>query len=269
MSLFRQGRCGKGKRRLGRRSPKGVRAGAGFREKDRDFLPGTAGVNGGALPGRRHAMRVGAVEVHCPALPNRTGGCPASGFPVGGALSGLAQARDSGRSQASPQPRVGRQPADPGGAGHDQVQRSISAQCSGAFGRTAFRHYPNLRERDGPRPRHDVSAVHFPLLSTQGCRPDAVSFECWPSSVGQVRDFHAAAPVRSQAHERGIYSAAGRLDGSRWGKFTLRHREGGKPRHLQRRLHSCAAPPPAHTERCPHKHAVLPPSRPPQTCFTP
>jgi hypothetical protein len=44
--------------------------------------------------------------------------------------------------------------------------------------------------------------VHFQLLSTRGYRPDAVTFSYWPYSVGQVRDFHPAVPVRSQAHER-------------------------------------------------------------------
>jgi len=44
--------------------------------------------------------------------------------------------------------------------------------------------------------------VHFQLLSTRGFRPDAVAFSYWPFSVGQVRDFHPAVPVRSQAHER-------------------------------------------------------------------
>ena len=43
--------------------------------------------------------------------------------------------------------------------------------------------------------------VRFPLLSTRGSRPDAVTFRYWPFSVGQVRDFHPAVPVRSQAHE--------------------------------------------------------------------
>jgi hypothetical protein len=43
--------------------------------------------------------------------------------------------------------------------------------------------------------------VHFQLLSTWGYRPDAVTFGYWPFSVGQVRDFHPAVPVRSQAHE--------------------------------------------------------------------
>ena len=46
--------------------------------------------------------------------------------------------------------------------------------------------------------------VHFQLLSTRGYRPDAVTFSYWPFSVGQVRDFHPAVPVRSQAHERGL-----------------------------------------------------------------
>lgn len=45
--------------------------------------------------------------------------------------------------------------------------------------------------------------VHFQLLSTRGYRPDAVTFSYWPFSVGQVRDFHPAVPVRSQAHSGG------------------------------------------------------------------
>jgi len=45
--------------------------------------------------------------------------------------------------------------------------------------------------------------VHFQLLSTRGCHPDAVTFSYCPYSVGQVRDFHPAVPARSQAHERG------------------------------------------------------------------
>jgi hypothetical protein len=44
--------------------------------------------------------------------------------------------------------------------------------------------------------------VHFQLLSTRGCRPDAVTFSYWPFSVSQVRDSHPAVPVRSQAHDR-------------------------------------------------------------------
>jgi hypothetical protein len=44
--------------------------------------------------------------------------------------------------------------------------------------------------------------VHFQLLSTRGYRPDAVTFSYWPYSVGQVRDFHPAVLVRSQAHNR-------------------------------------------------------------------
>jgi hypothetical protein len=43
--------------------------------------------------------------------------------------------------------------------------------------------------------------VHFQLLSTRGCRPDAVTFSYWPYSAGQVRDLHPAVPVRSQAHQ--------------------------------------------------------------------
>jgi hypothetical protein len=49
--------------------------------------------------------------------------------------------------------------------------------------------------------------VHFQLLSTRGYGPDAVTFSFWPYSVGQVRDFHPAVPVCSQAHARGLQSA--------------------------------------------------------------
>lgn len=42
--------------------------------------------------------------------------------------------------------------------------------------------------------------VHFQLLSTRGYCPGAVTFNFWPLSVGQVRDFHPAVRVRSQAH---------------------------------------------------------------------
>ena len=42
--------------------------------------------------------------------------------------------------------------------------------------------------------------VHFQLLSTRGYRPGAVTFNYWPYSVGQVRDFHPAVQVRFQAH---------------------------------------------------------------------
>src|SRR6266496_1604930 len=42
--------------------------------------------------------------------------------------------------------------------------------------------------------------VHFQLLSTRGCCPGAVTFNYWPFSVGQVRDFHPAVQARFQAH---------------------------------------------------------------------
>src|ERR1051326_6731917 len=44
--------------------------------------------------------------------------------------------------------------------------------------------------------------VHFQLLSTRGYGLDAVTFSYWPYSVGQVRDFHPAVPVRSRARVR-------------------------------------------------------------------
>ena len=50
--------------------------------------------------------------------------------------------------------------------------------------------------------------VHFQLLSTRGYRPDAVTFSFWPSSVGQVRDFHPAVPMHSQAHDRAALAGA-------------------------------------------------------------
>jgi len=65
-------------------------------------------------------------------------------------------------------------------------------------------------------------AVRFPLLSTRGYRPDAVTFSYWPFSVGQVRDSHPAVPVRSQAHGR-PRSAGGR---SRRGRLRDEHSRG-------------------------------------------
>jgi len=62
--------------------------------------------------------------------------------------------------------------------------------------------------------------VHFQLLSTRGCRPDAVTFSCWPFSVGQVGDFHPAVHVRSQAHERGAGCSLNPPAGS--GRYTDR-----------------------------------------------
>ena len=43
--------------------------------------------------------------------------------------------------------------------------------------------------------------VHFQLLSTRGCCPGAVTFNYWPFSVGQVRDFHPAVRAHFQAHQ--------------------------------------------------------------------
>ena len=61
--------------------------------------------------------------------------------------------------------------------------------------------------------------VHFQLLSTRGYRPGAVTFNYWPFSVGQVRDFHPAVQMRFQAHV-----AAGILPASEPG-FQPRRRE--------------------------------------------
>jgi hypothetical protein len=50
--------------------------------------------------------------------------------------------------------------------------------------------------------------VHFQLLSTRGYSPDAVTFNYWPYSVGQVRDFHPAVQARFQAHMSDAFGVA-------------------------------------------------------------
>ena len=42
--------------------------------------------------------------------------------------------------------------------------------------------------------------IRFPLLSTRGYCPDAVTFSYWPLSAGQVEDLHLAVKMRFQAH---------------------------------------------------------------------
>jgi hypothetical protein len=59
-------------------------------------------------------------------------------------------------------------------------------------------HRPN-RVHEGWHPSYGL-VVRFPLLSTRGYRPDAVTFSYWLFSVGQVGDFHPAVKERSQAH---------------------------------------------------------------------
>ena len=59
-------------------------------------------------------------------------------------------------------------------------------------------HRPN-RVHKGWHPSYGL-VVRFPLLSTRGYRPDAVTFSYWPFSVGQVGDLHPAVKERSQAH---------------------------------------------------------------------
>ncbi len=59
-------------------------------------------------------------------------------------------------------------------------------------------HRPN-RVHEGWHPGYGL-VVRFPLLSTRGYRPDAVTFSYWPHSVGQVGDLHPAVKERSQAH---------------------------------------------------------------------
>jgi hypothetical protein len=76
-----------------------------------------------------------------------------------------------------------------------------ASPCARKLARTADRIEFTLSAHRGG-PRYGL-VVHFQLLSTRGCRPDAVTFSYWPYSVGQVRDSHPAVPVRSQAHERG------------------------------------------------------------------
>lgn len=232
--------------------------------------------------------------VHSPALPNRTGGSPASGFPVRGP-DGLAQALVAGRAEATHQPRkpLGSAHLFPGGplatdslspgdssshrraqpcgttsalvrwvqpAGNHHVPTSLGSTVVTRFFATTDALTPAgpfLAARRGslihvtrtsghsvsnhlrcstrrvPLPqrwplyfvraspftsrlastadrieftdlcvsRHGYGlVVRFPLLSTRGYGPDAVTFSYWPFSVGQVRDFHPAVLMRSQAH---------------------------------------------------------------------
>jgi hypothetical protein len=76
-----------------------------------------------------------------------------------------------------------------------------ASPCARKLARTADRIEFTLSAHTGGRRYGRV--VHFQLLSTWGYRPNAATFSYWPYSVGQVRDFHPAVPVRSQAHERG------------------------------------------------------------------
>ena len=68
--------------------------------------------------------------------------------------------------------------------------------------------------------------VHFQLLPTRGYGPGAVTFRCWPYSVGQVRDSHPAVQVRSQAHERA--SVPARSAGNRQPRFEFAHAAGDR-----------------------------------------
>ena len=72
--------------------------------------------------------------------------------------------------------------------------------CGRKLANTADRIEFTLSAHAGER-RYGL-VVHFQLLSTREYRLDAVTFSYWPFSVGQVRDFHPAVPVRSQAHNR-------------------------------------------------------------------
>jgi len=63
--------------------------------------------------------------------------------------------------------------------------------------------------------------VHFQLLSTRGYGPGAVTFNYWPYSVGQVRDFHPAVQARFQAHNRvGMRDLISPLPPNRTGGFS-------------------------------------------------
>ena len=62
---------------------------------------------------------------------------------------GLAQALDSGRSEESHQPRSRLRPAHPCGRSTVRCPAPLQPGLPGAFGRKAFRHYPNPRERSG------------------------------------------------------------------------------------------------------------------------
>ena len=101
--------------------------------------------------------------------PNRTGGSPASGFPVHG-LDGLAQALDS-RLRKSRTSRAGLQPRSPvPQAVHCQFAVVSQARCSGAAERKASRHYSAPCEMGVPRrptPRPCPPSLHgrYPLPS--------------------------------------------------------------------------------------------------------
>ena len=75
--------------------------------------------------------------------------------------------------------------------------------------------------------------VRFPLLSTRGYRPVAVTFSYWPYSVGQVGDSHPAVPVRSQAHEhRSVTRSSARRPGINRvfpRAIPFAHAAGGRP----------------------------------------
>ena len=101
--------------------------------------------------------------------PNRTGGSPASGFPVHG-LDGLAQALDS-RFRKSRTSRPGLQPRSSRNRGtvHCQFAVVSQARCSGAAERKASRHYSAPCEMGVPRrptPRPCPPSLHgrYPLL---------------------------------------------------------------------------------------------------------
>ena len=113
--------------------------------------------------------RLWAVALH----PNRTGGSPASGFPVHG-LDGLTQALDS-RFWKSRTSRAGLQPRSSRNRGpHYFVRASL------------FR--SQARQNRRPNRVHMSLCietcygllVHFQLLSTRGYRPGAVTFSYWP-----------------------------------------------------------------------------------------
>ena len=101
--------------------------------------------------------------------PNRTGGSPASGFPVHG-LDGLAQALDS-RFRLRRTSRAGLQPRSPvAQAVHCRFAVSPQARFSGAAERTALRHYSapcemGYQRRPTPRPCPPWLHGRYPLPS--------------------------------------------------------------------------------------------------------
>gem|GEM_PF-5878038 len=166
------------------------------------------------------ARRVGKMDVHFPALPNRTGGSPASGFPVGGRLMDWRRHSIQAARKNRPSRAVVANPLTPAGP---STVRSSNPSQPGVPAHSDAHPSGTIRIRAKEmdlRPQHHVPAVNFQLLSTRGCRPDAVTFSDWPFRVGQVRDpppepgsGTGILPVRWRRQTRAGLTPNGRLTG--------------------------------------------------------